>query len=84
MRDAENPLASLSQMAGQAVQGGEIIFDYEDAEILHESGKSAFVAKSVGKAEMLEIGRDRAGDAADQVDAAEGQMDEREVPRDGS
>ena len=50
-----------------------------DRKIIHKSGKAAFVPKGPAKIEGLQMRRKCAGNAAGQVDAAEGELDQGQI-----
>lgn len=76
---AVSALPAVHQVGRAAGEGGVIVLDHRNGEIAHEVGKAALVAEGGLQPQLAEVGGHRTGDAADQVDAAEGQMDQREI-----
>ena len=66
-------------MRGAARQGRVIIAHDEDAEPVHEARETPLGAQMIGKAEAVEIGAKGARHPAHQINAAKGQVRERQI-----
>ena len=66
------------------MQGGVVIFNDVDRELVHEVSEAAFVTEGVGESELGQMRGEGAGDAPDEVNATEWQLKQRKIATNGA